>query len=514
MESLNLALLSLLRATPWKLSLARPMAWLLGTRDASDAGDGCNDGRIHGAGGMLRGILGSRAAKNTLLVVTVWLPADGLGNRAAVLESLRPAAERALGLLQAGHTTCTVAADCLGKLPVAAGSALPSPPKPSPGAKRVEAARARARLGLPLDEPPVLAAAAPQRAFPGLLVSSRPFPRADRRERACDAQHDSARTMYEAASKHPVLPSPAANAAVDLKSAARAERAGAASDTKLSRCAGTADSLPAGAASPHDADTGGLPAGARAGGLSRRRPIPTVGAASAAGNSGMLAASLSAESQGGDQAEALATALAGLSEALMQEGLGPTAAAVAALAPPSSAAGRARQLGLPLGTTQSPVPPLELSAVLSGACGRGFKGAHAGRSGAKSGRSQRRKQSSQVPSRLDVAEGSVTAALRRGAATARPTGGLGRLSNRSAAGALVRAAASTDMHAGRLVQGTARGRQANARASNRLRATGAASLAVPPRAGTLYPQQRLTPGGALRGTLVDASCVEWPASLP
>ncbi|KAA0164899.1 hypothetical protein FNF28_03633 [Cafeteria roenbergensis] len=69
-ESLNLALLSLLRATPWKLSLARPMAWVIGARDCPGAGEGCNDGRIQGVGRMLRGILGSRAAKNTLLVVT------------------------------------------------------------------------------------------------------------------------------------------------------------------------------------------------------------------------------------------------------------------------------------------------------------------------------------------------------------------------------------------------------------------------------------------------------------
>ena len=528
-ESLNLALLSLLRATPWKLSLARPMAWVIGARDCPGAGEGCNDGRVQGVGRMLRGILGSRAAKNTLLVVTVWLPADGLGNRSAVLESLRPAAERAVGLLQMGHTTCTVAADSLGKLPVAAGSAL-SPPQYR-SARPPPQQTARERRGLPPGAPPAVAAAAPLRESPGLVVSSRPFPRPAGHVHgvAPPAQPTASRAMFEAASKRAASASPAAaDAAPDLKGApsGQQEHDWAASDARAGRSARAGDTRSAGEAAAAAGSVAGALAGAVAASTSPLEPraaqragwttppLRLAGAEPAHGSDvGLILASLPAAAQE-DQPDALATALAGLSEALLQDGLGPTAAAVAALAPPASAAGRARSSQQPRGEAPAPVPRLALSGVQTSAAGepRGA-GALAGRRGASTSRPASREQAGRAMSRLGVAESSVTTLARGGAATARAAGGLGRLSSRAAAGALLRATARPDMHAGRLLQGTERARQAHARGSSRLRATGVASLAQPPRVSTVYPQQRLTPGGALRGTLVDASCIEWPAAL-
>jgi hypothetical protein len=97
----------LLRTDPWSKATARPVVWVV----SAEASLGGVSGHLRSGAELLHRVLSSLAARNTLLVATIWCEREALrpvAMRDRALHALGQAAERCTRSLQAGVVNCTI----------------------------------------------------------------------------------------------------------------------------------------------------------------------------------------------------------------------------------------------------------------------------------------------------------------------------------------------------------------------------------------------------------------------
>jgi hypothetical protein len=170
----NLALIGLLRGQPWQSSIARPLAFCIETPRSTQT-VGSNDGRLHGGGLALKTVLATSSARNTLVIVTVWAAEPDAIRGLAVKRVVAVAAKRAVAMLQQGHVNRSIRIAESGDLAASgkrlvSGTQRPRKPHRQPLLRQSEANSAQ-KGAKPEDE-------TPSEPEPGasILVRSSQFP--------------------------------------------------------------------------------------------------------------------------------------------------------------------------------------------------------------------------------------------------------------------------------------------------------------------------------------------------
>lgn len=99
--------MGLLGCRPWQSSVARPLAYSIETPRSTQI-IGSNDGRLDGGGLALRMVLANSLARNTLVIVTVWATEPDALRGLTVTRVVAAAAERAVAILQHGHVNRSI----------------------------------------------------------------------------------------------------------------------------------------------------------------------------------------------------------------------------------------------------------------------------------------------------------------------------------------------------------------------------------------------------------------------